>query len=200
MRLRDLERTLSSIAAHPAPKAELEQYTTPGDLAARLLAEASALGDIGGKRVVDLGCGTGVLAIGAQLLGAASVVGIDVDEASLAVARTEAARIGAEVEFIAMDVSAWPGSADTVIMNPPFGAQRPGADRPFLDAAFAHAAVVYSLHNAMTRAFVEAYARDHGFAVTNTWLLKFPLRQQYRHQSRSVADIDVLAFRMEKRV
>lgn len=199
MRLRDLERALSSIAPHPSPRLELEQYATPGDLASRLLAEASALGDIGDKRVADLGCGTGVLAIGAALLGATSVVGVDLDGAALKVAQGEARRTGVEVEFVASDVSSWRGEVDTVIMNPPFGAQKPGADRPFLDVAFAQARVVYSLHNAVSRAFVEAYARDHGFFVTQTWLLKFPLRQQYRHQSRDAVEIDVLAFRMEKR-
>ena len=41
-------------------------------------------GDIEGKVVCDLGSGTGVLAIGASLLGAASVKGVEIDEKAVA--------------------------------------------------------------------------------------------------------------------
>lgn len=195
MMLNQLERLLSSIPPHPAPRVELEQYATPADLAAPLLFEARALGDVEGARVVDLGCGTGVLAIGAALLGAREVVGVEVDAVALAVARAQAQRLGAVVEWTERDVAAWEGRADTVLMNPPFGAQQRGADRAFLDAAFRTAPVVYTLHNASTVAFVEAYAARAAFARTHAWRLRFPLRHQYRHQERAVQVIDVTALR-----
>lgn len=193
--LNQLERLLSSIPAHPAPRVELEQYATPADLAAPLLFEARALGDVEGKRVVDLGCGTGVFAIGAALLGAAEVVGVEVDAAALALAREHAARLKAAVAWVEQDVAAWDGRADTVVMNPPFGAQRRGADRAFLDAAFRTAPIVYTLHNASTQTFVEAYAARAGYARTHAWRLRFPLKHQYRHQERAVQTIDVVALR-----
>lgn len=196
MRLRDIERMLSTIPPHPAPRLELEQYATPADVAAPLLHEALALGDVAGRRVVDLGCGTGVLAIGAALLGAAQVTGVDVDGASLAIARDAGARLRADVAWAESDVSAWRGAADTVLMNPPFGAQARGADRAFLDAAFRCAPVAYTLHNATTRAFVERYAQDAGYRATHAWLLRFALRHQYRHQSKAVREIDVVALRL----
>lgn len=198
MRLRDVERALSSVPPHPEPKAHLEQYATPADVAAPLLFEARALGDVEGKRVVDLGAGTGVLAIGAALLGAREVVAVEVDPSALAVARAAAARLGADVAFVEADVRAWSGRADTVVMNPPFGAQVEKADRAFLDRAFATADVVYSLHNAATRDFVERYAAEAGFAATHRWLLKVRLARQYRHQSRAAVEIDVIAFRFTK--
>lgn len=197
MLLNDLERMLSAVPAHPSPKVELEQYATPAELAAPLLFEARALGDIEGKRVADLGCGAGTFALGAALLGA-RVIGVEVDPDALVVARETAARMGVEVEWIARDVGSWRDEVDVVIMNPPFGAQRRGADRAFLDAAFASARVVYSLHNAGTRAFVEAYALKAGFARTHAWRLRFPLRHQYRHQERAVQEIDVVALRLTK--
>ena len=196
MRLRDLERALSAIPPHPAPRLDLEQYATPAHLAAPLLHEALALGDVAGKRVADLGCGTGVFAVGAALLGAARVLGVDVDGAALAVARQAGARAGVEVEWLEADVSSWRGRVDTVLMNPPFGAQQRGADRAFLDAAFASAPVVYSLHNAQTLAFVDEYAKEAGFARTHAWRLLFPLRHQYRHQERAVREIEVVAVRL----
>lgn len=197
VRLRDLERALARIPPHPRPRLDLEQYATPADLAAPLLFEAANLGDLPGRRVADLGCGTGVFAIGAALLGASSVAGVEVDAASLEVARREAAALGVAVEWIEADVADWEGRADTVLMNPPFGAQVRGADRAFLDAAFrARPHAVYSLHNESTRAFVEQRARDAGYATTHAWRLGFPLRHQFRHQEKRVQEIPVVALRL----
>lgn len=198
MRVNEIERALSAIPPHPAPRADLEQYATPADVAAPLLFEAHALRDIEGRRVVDLGCGTGILGIGAALLGAVDVVGVDVDTASLDVARRFAAALGVSVAFEAADVASWSGASDTVVMNPPFGAQRPGADRVFLETAFKTAPVVYSMHNASTKAFVERFAGAHGFAATHRWAMRVSLAHQYRHQSRAKVEVDVLAFRFTK--
>lgn len=193
-----LERALASIPSHPEPRADLEQYATPADLAASLLFEARALGDVEGKRVADLGCGTGVLGIGAAFLGAASVVGVDVDEAAVTVARAESEKRGLAADFRVGDVQDWEGRADTVVMNPPFGAQFRGADRPFLEAAFRTAPVVYSMHNEATREFVESFAKAAGFTATHRWRLAFTLRHQFAHQTRAAREIAVVAFRFTK--
>lgn len=198
LRQRDLERALSAVPAHPSPRADLEQYATPASLAAPLLMEAWSAGDVAGRRVADLGCGTGVFALGAALLGAAHVVGVELDAASLDVARQQASRLDVEVEWLEADVASWRGEADTVIMNPPFGSQQRGADRPFLEAAFATAPVVYTIHHAPTRAFVEAFAKERGYEPTLRWRLVFPLRHQYRHQEKAVHEVETVAFRFEK--
>lgn len=50
-------------------------------------------------------------------------------------------------------------SADTVIMNPPFGTKRKGVDMVFLKAAFAMSrGSVYSLHKSSTRAHIQKVA------------------------------------------
>jgi len=84
-----------------SPSAALEQHATPPDVAAALLHAACLRGDIAGKFVCDLGCGPGVLSIGAAALGAAAVVGLEVDEDALDQARENAE--GAEVD----DVCEW---------------------------------------------------------------------------------------------
>ena len=58
----------------------MEQYATTPALATKVLHLAAVeFGDIEDKSVIDLGVGTGVLAIGAKLMGAGHVLGLDVD-------------------------------------------------------------------------------------------------------------------------
>ncbi len=53
----------------------------------------------GGERVLDAGCGSGVLGIAALALGAAEAVGVDHDPAALAASRANAARNGVGGRF-----------------------------------------------------------------------------------------------------
>jgi len=81
MNLRQLEMRLERLQGFERPTARLEQYQTPAPVAARLLHHAAMQGAIEGRRVCDLGCGTGILACGAALLGASAVTGVDIDPA-----------------------------------------------------------------------------------------------------------------------
>lgn len=124
---RILELFLQSIEAHPRPKASLEQYTIPTDLAAEMLHIAAFQNDdIVGKDVIDLGTGTGRLALGAAYLGAGSVTGVDIDPEALAVARRAAAASGLRriTQWVLADIEAISGRFDTVLQNPPFGVRR----------------------------------------------------------------------------
>lgn len=56
----------------------------------------------GGEKVLDLGAGSGILSIGALLLGAESAVGIDIDENSVRVAKENAEQNGVDSHFNAM--------------------------------------------------------------------------------------------------
>jgi putative methylase len=146
----DLERFLSRIEPHPSPRASLEQYTVSESVAATMLYLAAyTYGDIIGKRVLDLGCGTGRIALGCAFLGAESVVGVDIDKLAVKLAAENSAKQGfkTKVDWIAGDVNAITGKVDTVLQNPPFGVQKRGADRVFLEKALQVADSVYSLHN-----------------------------------------------------
>jgi predicted RNA methylase len=48
----------------------LEQYKTSAHLAASMLFTVHHRGELEGRVIADLGCGTGVLAIGAAVMGA----------------------------------------------------------------------------------------------------------------------------------
>ena len=53
----------------------------------------------GGERVLDYGCGSGILAIAAAKLGASRVLGVDIDAGALEAARDNAARNAAQIEL-----------------------------------------------------------------------------------------------------
>jgi putative methylase len=145
----DLELLLSQIAPHPSPKPSLEQYTIPADVAATMLHIAAYThGGIVGKTVLDLGCGTGRLALGAAFLGAKQVVGVDIDRDAVKVAFENSVRtnLKEKVQWIAGDIDVIHGNFDAVLQNPPFGVQRRKADRKFLERALETGKIIYSLH------------------------------------------------------
>ncbi len=144
----DLELFLASLAPQPNPKAELEQYTTSEGIAANILYLAAYTnGDIVGKSVLDLGCGTGRLGLGAAYLGAEEVVGIDIDPSAIKTARENASKTGLTAQWVNGDIDAITGHFDTVLQNPPFGVQTREAERAFLVKALEVGTAIYSLHN-----------------------------------------------------
>jgi ribosomal protein L11 methyltransferase len=98
----------------------------------------------GGERVLDVGCGSGVLAIAAVRLGAGAAVGIDVDPAAVAATRANADRNGvgrllAAVEGDAAAGAASSGPYDLVVAN--MLASELGAMAPAVAAALAPSGV-----------------------------------------------------------
>lgn len=200
---RQLEMALQSIPAHINPDPDLEQYSTPAKIAADLLWNAYSLGDIEGMKVVDLGTGTGVFAIGAALLGAKEAVGVDVDIEAVEIAREEASLRGlADVtRFISGDVREFHEEADTVIQNPPFGAQkacRKEADRIFMIKSLKIAPVVYSFHMRETEDFVREFFKSQGGLVTHGFYYDFPIHHIYEFHQKEEVNVEVVVLRVER--
>jgi len=195
MNLRQLEMQLERLEGFERPTARLEQYQTPAPVAARLLHHAAMQGAIEDRRVCDLGCGTGILACGAALLGASAVTGVDIDPAAITVARKNAEKFGVAVEFIVADVRS-PDfdraalSCYTVVMNPPFGAQKAHADRPFIDLALEIAGEVYGIFNEGSTPFVAAYTEGRA-AIEEVIRCAFPMKRTFAHHRRERVDIMV---------
>jgi len=145
----DLEMLLSNVKPHPTPSPSLEQYTVPANVAAEIVYMAAyTYDDIVDKTVLDLGCGTGRLALGAAFLGAKEVLGVDIDKTAVKVAFENSVSTGlkSRVQWITGDIDAVCGEFDTVLQNPPFGVQKRGADRKFLERALKSGKAIYSLH------------------------------------------------------
>ncbi len=85
----------------------------------RLLLEQLAARLHGGERVLDVGCGSGVLALAAVRLGAGSAVGIDVEPEAIAATRANAIRNGmaAQVTGAAIPLAEVPGRYDVIVAN-----------------------------------------------------------------------------------
>ncbi|KZX10719.1 METTL5 family protein [Methanobrevibacter filiformis] len=217
-----LEIAIQSIPPHPKPKVELEQYSTPASIAADVLWNAFNLGDIGGKKIADLGCGTGMFAISSLLLGAKKAVGVDIDEYSIEIAKKTANIMGiSNYHFLTEDVNvlleimdnvfsylnnnlnencSYFNNVDTVIQNPPFGSQlksKKNLDRPFMELASLIAEVTYSFHMKSSENFVINYFNDLGGEITHKFYYKFPIPNIYKFHEMESKNIDVVLLRVE---
>jgi ribosomal protein L11 methyltransferase len=70
----------------------------------------------GGESVLDYGCGSGILAIAAAKLGAANIVGVDVDPQAIRASAANAAMNGVDARFVAPDALGT-GRFDIVVAN-----------------------------------------------------------------------------------
>jgi putative methylase len=203
MKLRKLEMLLEQVTGFSHPLPEREQYQTPAPLAARLLYTAFLAGDISDLRVLELGSGTGILGIGAALLGAGEVIGVEIDQEATRVAEENANKLKAKISFIDADLSnpvTWdmvPG-ADTVIMNPPFGAQVQHADRPFIDLALSRAEVVYGIFNAGSEPFIRQYIADRA-EIAGVIAAEFAIPRTFFFHSEDKRDVPVEILILKRR-
>jgi len=193
MKQRKLEILLEKVAGFDSPNVRLEQYATPAVLAAEVLHFAYMNGDLA-DTVYDLGCGTGILAIGAKLLGAERVVGFDSDEKALEIARNNAMKMGVDVEFKCCDISDIKGNAHTVVMNPPFGAQAKGSDRPFILTALRTSEVTYSIHNCGSHDFIQKFISPA--VITEWYKTSFSMKRTFKFHKKDVEQIEVEIYRI----
>lgn len=195
VRKKELVRTLEKLRPHPNPKVALEQYTIPAETAAEILFTAAyTYDDIQGRDIVDLGCGTGRLTIGALLLDAERAVGVDIDAEAVSVAKMNAESLGVSgVEWVISDIDALRGSFHTTVMNPPFGTRIRHQDRRFLEKALELSEVVYSIHKRSTREYLLRFIESKGARV-DTLLprrLVIPWMFEFHRKERSRVEVDI---------
>ena len=196
MMKKQLEMTLQRLKPVDDRNPRLEQYPTPAGIAADILWEAHGAGDIEGKAVADLGCGNGVFCIGAALLGATRAVGVDIDERAVSIATQNAKNLSLDIDFISIEVSAFTGSFDTTVQNPPFGAQLRHADRAFVEKAIEISPVAYSLHNEVTIGFMTKMAKSMGATCVPVKRYKFeiPYAFEFHRKAKEVVSVVLLKF------
>lgn len=192
-----LEMAIQKVPKHPNPKVDLEQYSTPATIAADLLWNAYSLGDIADKKVMDLGCGTGIFAIASKLLGADSAIGVDIDKDSIDLASSYCG----DVNFICSDICDLENDfdVDTIFQNPPFGSQKnakKGADLKFISKAIELSPkVLYSFHMASTEEFLISYFEKNDLEITHIFRYNFPIPKIYEFHTRESANVEVIVIR-----
>lgn len=193
MKKKELEIFLQSIPDFEKPNPSLEQYITPAEIAADIIFNAAQLGDIENKIILDLGCGTGVFSVGAYLAGAKKVIGIDIDETAIEKAKKFTEKNKLKIEFINSDIKDIDFKCDTIIMNPPFGAQKSNikADRKFIEKAFQLADVIYSLHLSKTIPFIHKMisSLDGEIVFSKEYILR--MKQSLVFHEKKIKNFDV---------
>ncbi len=179
-------------------EASLEQYSTDSEIAADLLWYAFLHGDIEGKSVLDLGCGNGILGVGALLLGAKKAYFLDIDKEALNVAK-ENARTFKNASFVCCDVREFDNKVNVVIENPPFGVQNEHADKVFLEKAMDISKKVYSFHKIESGNFINSLVADNGFRVKEILEYDFFLRRSMNFHKRDKYKVRVGCWVLEKR-
>jgi putative methylase len=202
----ELERALEGVPRHPSPDPGLEQYRTPSAIAAGLLLAAHREGAIDGKRVLDLGCGTGTFAVGAALLGARLATGVDIDSHAVAMAQELASdlHVSQRTWFVCADVGDWRSDAntfDTVIMNPPIGAQKGNrhADRVFYARATEAVhpyGTVWFLAQERTEAYLGKMAEELGGMLEKVAAWDYPLEATMAHHREEARPVRVGGYRL----
>lgn len=190
---RRLEAQLSKLKILEKPNLKLEQYPVSSEVASELLYMAGfEKNDLEG-RVVDLGTGTGILAIGAALMGALETVGVDVDERALAIARENAERAETQVEWVHSDIEKINRKFDAVILNPPYGTRTSHADTRFLEKAFQLAPVIYSIHKSSTREYLLQFLAKSGWHADQVRSMRMviPHLFEFHEKKRGIVEVDL---------
>ena len=200
---KDLEVVLSKLKSFENPSFHLEQYATPSSIAAEWIWEMAMKKEVKGKIILDAASGPGILGIGLLLMGAQKVFFVDKDKKIMNVCKENYTKMKNEyelgkAEFMLSDISEFNKKVDIVVQNPPFGTKNEHIDKVFLEKAFSIAKVVYSMHKASTRRFVEAITRDYNFKITHFWQHKFPIKAAFKFHTKPVQKIEVGLWRMEK--
>ncbi|MEB3807146.1 MAG: METTL5 family protein [Desulfurococcales archaeon] len=173
----------------PDPSPRLEQYTTPGDIAARLANWIALHEDLEFNRIVDLGAGTCRLSIALALYGARYIIGVDADPRLAGYCRKAFSAIGSSslqgyiVSVIKRGSSLLRQRAvDLVVTNPPFGVQRRGMDTVFLEYAMSLGVErVYAILKTGNEQYHSRLAARHGYSHRVLYRERFPIPATMEH-------------------
>ncbi len=197
--MKELAIELSKLKLFEQPKVMQEQYTMESEIAAEILQSAFMHQNIKNKIIADLGCGTGILGIGALLLEAGFVYFVDNDNEALTILKKNLKKYNFKnYKIINKNIKDFYQLVDIVIMNPPFGTKVKHADKSFLEKAFSLAKTIYSFHKTTTLRFIKAISKDNNFKITGIFNFKFSLKQTYNFHKKKIQKIEVSCYRLEK--
>jgi predicted RNA methylase len=175
-------------------------------LAAFFVLAVDQLDIIGGKKIVDVGAGNGVLGIGCGILGAEHVTMIEGDSSVCQIAQQNSSVIMEKYPTKLTTINCMIGAdqapgnleCDIVIMNPPWGFQTTKADRPLIEYGFMlKPDSLYILHSA-NATHLEQLGKANGYDCELVFESNFRLPPKYMHQSRKMGQTEVRCWRFHK--
>ena len=197
MNKKQLSISLSKLKPLKNFKVQLEQYQTEGELASEIIWKAYQDGNIEKKSVTDLGCGSGILGVGALLLNAKKAYFVDIDEEAIKICK-ENVKEYKNSECLNILISSFNKEVDTVLMNPPFGVQNRKADKEFLLKAFEIGKHIYSIHKIESKSFIEKISQENGFVVKEIIERDFRINKIYKFHKKQKYEVKVGVWHIEK--
>lgn len=196
---------LSKLNVFREANIKLEQYPTDSEIAASVLWQSYMQGELQNNVVADLGCGTGILGIGALLLGAKQVYFVDVDKEALLVLKENLKRLDIEKKQYTIqhkDILQFKSTKkiDVIIQNPPFGTRNKHIDKLFLEKAMSLANIIYSFHKLTSKQFISALCKDHNFSIKEIMEFDFPLKYSQKFHSKRIQYIAVGCWKLVKNI
>ena len=203
---KDLEILLQYLETKQNLILKYKQYPTSSRVAANLLWIAGIENDdLYQKNVVDLGCGSGILSLGAAYLGARNVFGIDIDFNSVSIAKANSKETDFEYicNWLCGDIRSFHmKNVHTTIMNPPFGMRKESIsrDRDFLLSALELSRVIYSINpsNERTREFFKKFCKEHSAEVVDIISMDFEIPRQYAFHKKKKHIIKVDLYQIKR--
>ncbi|KAF1761767.1 hypothetical protein GCK72_010023 [Caenorhabditis remanei] len=202
---------LNQLEGFEKPKIKLEQYATSSELAVSMMEMINELVGLDGVKLVDVGCGCGMLmTTAATLYEPESVLGIELDEDALKVCarNIEFADVQERCEVLQADVldseTDLPrGTFDVAIINPPFGTKNnTGVDMKFVQVGLElirTGGSVFSLHKSSTRDFILKTANKWENVKADCCAqMRWCLPATYKFHKQKAVDIDVDLIQFKK--
>ena len=103
---------------------------------------------------------------------------------------------GIAMKWIEMPIQNWGQKIDTIIMNPPFGAQRPGADREFIKKALEMAEKVWTIHLSDSGKFIEKFVEDNGGKIVSSWKMDMELKRTMKHHTKESKKVKAILYHL----
>lgn len=203
IRRKQLAIALSKLQGFQKPKIYLEQYMSDSEEISKILWEAMSYEDVVDKVILDPGAGTGVIGIGALILGAKKVIFIEKDQDAIDILKENLKQVEDLFEgeyeiikhnFLTLDEL----KVDTIIQNPPFGTRDEHADINFLKKGFEIANNIYTIHKTSTIHYIKDLIFKEGFNLFYEYNFHYPLKNTYEHQIKKVKKIETTSLGFTK--
>ena len=203
IRRKQLAIALSKLQGFQKPKIYLEQYMSDSEEISNILWEAMSYEDIIDKTILDPGAGTGVIGIGALILGAKKVIFVEKDQDAIDILKQNITQVEDLFEgeyeiikhnFLTLDEI----KVDTIVQNPPFGTRDEHADINFLKKGFEITNNIYTIHKTSTIHYIKDLIFKEGFNLFYEYNFHYPLKNTYEHQTKKVKKIETTALGFTK--